>query len=110
MLSYIARHWQGKLSVSRSFFLNLIAAYFLTVILLFTLRSHFSAVSGLALFAVIQTWGIVGTLRSATRVIKESPRRLDKILSAIVLLAVALIVTWAMVDIWHFFGNAAVSR
>ena len=92
--SYIVSHWRGELGKIKSFFLNFLGAYFISVSILVGLSKviPLPVWLGMALFTLVMVWGTVGTLRSFTKGLSSFAQRFVFI-AFLILIGSALAVT-----------------
>jgi hypothetical protein len=68
---YLVAHWQGGLSLARSFWLNGVVGYVVLVALVVGLRSYLPVYPSMLAFVVFVVWACVGITRSALRVVRS---------------------------------------
>jgi len=91
---YISEHWKGEHSLAKSFFINVLFAYLLSVLVLVGLAQHIriNAYVGLGVFLVVIVWGLVGTTRAAIRILRNKEKSIFEKINAVLVLLIALVV------------------
>ena len=110
MWNYISAHWQGKLGLAKSFFLNgfLILALFLAVVpvLIFAgLRdSRLSIYIWVVLFLIWAIWACVGAFRSGLRNALDGMNGKARRAAGVLVMAIVVVFVWFTGnDLYHMF-------